>query len=161
MIDRIKSFFSREMALPASEAGGSEPSAEELRVAACALLLEVAHADDYFSSGERRHLRGLVRRHFGLNRDAADELIALSEDERRRSVDLWGFTNLIKAEYSTGQKLVLAEAMWGLVLADGDLAAQEDYIMRKISRLVGLKTGYLAEARKRHDAVQDETGESP
>ena len=160
MIDRIKSFFSREMALPDSEAAG-EPSAEELRVAACALLLEVAYADDDFSAGERKHLRGLVRRHFGLNRDAADELIALSEDERRRRVDLWGFTNLIKAKYSTGQKLVLAEAMWGLVLADGDLAAREDYIMRRISRLVGLKTGYLAEARKRHDVVHGESGESP
>ena len=59
----------------------------------------------------------------------------------RRRVDLWGFTNLIKTQYSIGQKLVLAEAMWGLVLADGVLAAREDYIMRKISRLVGLKTG--------------------
>ena len=148
MIDRFKSFFFREMALPADD-GGEEPGAEELRVAACALLLEVAHADDHFGAGERRHMRSLVRRHFGLKHDAADELISIAEDERRRRVDLWGFTNLIKTQYSIGQKLVLAEAMWGLVLADGDLAAQEDYIMRKISRLVGLKTGYLAEARKR------------
>ena len=148
MIDRFKSFFSREMALP-DDGGGEEPSAEELRVAACALLLEVAHADDHFSAGERKHMRRLVRRHFGLKKSAADELISIAEDERRRRVDLWGFTKLIKTQYSIGQKLVLAEAMWGLVLADGKLVAREDYIMRKISRLVGLKTGYLAEARKR------------
>ena len=148
MIDRFKSFFSREMALP-DDGGGEEPSAEELRVAACALLLEVAHADDHFSAGERKHMRRLVRRHFGLKQSAADELISIAEDERRRRVDLWGFTKLIKTQYSIGQKLVLAEAMWGLVLADGKLVAREDYIMRKISRLVGLKTGYLAEARKR------------
>ncbi len=148
MIDRFKSFFSREMALP-DDGGGEEPSAEELRVAACALLLEVAHADDHFSAGERKHMRRLVRRHFGLKQSAADELISIAEDERRRRVDLWGFTKLIRTQYSIGQKLVLAEAMWGLVLADGKLVAREDYIMRKISRLVGLKTGYLAEARKR------------
>ena len=109
------------MALPAGEAS-DEPSAEELRVAACALLLEVAYADDDFNAGERKHLRNLVRRHFGLKRDAADELIVLAEDERRRRVDLWGFTNLIRGHYSVGQKLVLVEAMWGLVLADGELA---------------------------------------
>jgi len=161
MIDRIKSFFLREMAPPA-QAGAEGPGAEELRVAACALLLEVANADDYFSEGERKHVRSLVRRHFGLKREAADELIALAEGERRGRVDLWGFTNLIRTHYSTGQKLVLAEAMWGVVLADGELAAREDYIMRKISGLVGLETGYLAAARRRHDsaggAKRDESG---
>lgn len=148
MIDRIKSFFYREMAPPPHDDEGG-PAPAELRIAACALLLEVANADDHFSEGERRHLRSLVRRHFGLKSDAADELIVLAEDERRGSVDLWGFTNLIRVHYSTGQKLVLAEAMWGVVLADGEFAAREDYIMRKISHLIGLETGYLAEARKR------------
>ncbi|MXW18803.1 MAG: TerB family tellurite resistance protein [Gemmatimonadetes bacterium] len=148
MIDRIKTFFFREMAPPADDAEGG-PGPRELRIAACALLLEVANADDFFSRGERKHMRALVRRHFGLNREAADELIVLAEDERRGSVDLWGFTNLIRTHYSTGQKLVLAEAMWGLVLADGELADREDYIMRKISHLIGLERGYLAEARKR------------
>ncbi|MDE2793454.1 MAG: TerB family tellurite resistance protein [Gemmatimonadota bacterium] len=152
MIDRIKAFFHREMAPPADDAGGG-PGPEELRIAACALLLEVANADDFFSAGERRHLRALVRRHFGLKREAADELIVLAEDERRGSVDLWGFTNLIRAHYSTGQKLVLAEAMWGIVLADGELATREDYIMRKISHLIGLESGYLAEARKRLESA--------
>lgn len=150
MIDRLKSFFLSEMAL--TDEPEQPPAEEALRLAACALLLEVAHADEYFSAGERSHLRGLVRRHFGLKRDAADELIALAEDERRDSVDLWGFTNLINAHYSTGQKMVLVEAMWGIVLADGELASREDYLMRKISHLIGLKSGYLAEARRRHDS---------
>ncbi len=153
MIDRFKSFFAREMAVDAEDPDPPR-TAERLRVAACALLLEVAHADDYFSTGERRHLRALVRRHFGLKREAADELIALAEDERRRNVDLWGFTTMINASYSTGQKMVLAEAMWGIVLADGELANQEDYLMRKISHLIGLRSGYLAEARRRHDGVE-------
>ena len=150
MIDRIKSFFLREMA-PRAKVSAEGPGARELRIAACALLLEVANADDYFSESERKHVRSLVRRHFGLKRAAADELIVLAEEERRGRVDLWGFTHLVKTHYSTGQKLVLAEAMWGVVLADGEFAAREDYIMRKISGLVGLETGYLAAARKRHE----------
>ena len=152
VIDKIRSFFAREMQPPAEGAGDeAAASAQELRLAACALLLEVACADDDFSVEERLHLRNLVRRHFGLKKEAADELIVLAEDERRSRVDLWGFTTLIRANYSTGQKMVLAEAMWGLVLADGDLAGREDYLMRKISKLLGLRPGYLSEARKRHE----------
>ena len=53
--------------------------------------------------------------------------------------------------------MVLAEAMWGLVLADGDLAGREDYIMRKISGLLGLKPGYLSQARRRHQSAREGT----
>lgn len=155
MLDKIKSFFFREMAPPVEE-DPQGASADELRIAGCALLLEVAYADDYFSQEERKHLRSLVKRHFGLPKAAADELISLAEDERRKSVDLWGFTTLIRENYSLGQKMVLAEAMWGLVLADGDLAGREDYLMRKISGLLGLKPGYLSEARRRLEESQEQ-----
>lgn len=140
--------FRRDAPPPAEPRKG--PSAEDLRIAACALLLEVAYADDDFVANERRHLREVVRRHFRLGAEDADELIAAAEDERRSSVDLWAFTALVREHYSVGQKMVLAEAMWGLVLADGRMEQGEDYVMRKISGLLGLRAGYLSEARRRH-----------
>lgn len=150
LVDRIKSFFSRSMAeLP--EAPRAEAGAEEIRLAACALLLELAYADDEFTEDERAHVEGAVRRHFGLEEERAAELIGLAEAERRQAVDLWQFTRLIAENYSLGQKMVLAEVMWGLVYADGELASREDYLMRKISNLLGLEAGYLSEARKRAD----------
>ncbi len=154
IIERIRALFERGgEAVP--ELAEEDPDA--LRIAACALLLEVAHADDFFSPGERRHLRELVRRHFRLRRAEADELIAVAEDERHASVDLWSFTRLINANYSTGQKMVLVEAMWGIVMADGELAGREDLLMRRISHLIGLKAGYLAEALRRHERLAPET----
>ncbi len=94
-------------------------------------------------------LESAARRQFGLNAPEADKLLELAEEERRQAVDLWQFTNLIAESYSIGQKMVLAEVMWGVVYADGDLASKEDYLMRKISNLLRLEPGYLAEARKR------------
>ncbi len=159
MIERLRAFLAGGMRLSEIEANpgerGGESDPEALRVAACALLLEVAHADDYFSRAERTHLRALARRQFGLRSAAADELIAAAEDERRsRGSDVQSFADLIKHQYSDGQKVVLAEAMWGLVLADGDREGRADFIMRKISGLIGLKTGYLADARSRHDELR-------
>lgn len=152
MIAAIRSLFRRN-APPAPDAGpAAQPSTQELRIAACALLLEVAYADDDFVPNERQHLTEVVRRHFRLNAEDANELISAAEDERRKSVDLWAFTALIRQQYSVGQKMVLAEAMWGLVLADGLLEDREDWVMRKISGLLGLRAGYLSEARRRHES---------
>ncbi len=150
MLDSIKRFFSTSMAAPGD--GGAET--KDVRLAACALLLELAHADDHFSEEERGHLEGAIRRHIGLDAAEAERLLQLAEEARSQAVDLWQFTNLIAESYSLGQKVVLAEVMWGLVYSDGKLASKEDYLMRKISNLLRLEPGYLAEARKRVEDAQ-------
>lgn len=153
MLDAIRNFFTTSMS--------PEPQADEastkkdLRLAASALLLELAHADDEFTEDERQHVEGAIRRQFGLDQDQAEKLLRLAEEERASAVDLWQFTNLIAENYSLGQKMVLAEVMWGLVYSDGELATREDYLMRKICNLLRLEPGYLAEARKR---VEDAEG---
>ena len=158
MIESIKQFFMANMAEPDRKEDDSLPA--DLRLAACALLLELAYADDEFTEEERTHLEGAIRRQFGLDEEQAGELIHLAEQQRADAVDLWTFTNLVAEHYSLGQKMVLAEAMWGLVYSDGDLGSREDYLMRKISGLLRLEPGYLAEARKRVEEHQHSEGES-
>ena len=152
MMESIKQFFMVNMA--EADAEGEEALPADLRLAACALLLELAYADDEFTEAERVHLEGAVRRQFGLDEEQSLELIELAEKQRTDAVDLWTFTNLVAEHYSLGQKMVLAEAMWGLVFSDGELASREDYLMRKISGLLRLEPGYLAEARKRVEEHQ-------
>lgn len=147
MLQAIKSFFASSMT-PADEPATSAGS-KDIRLAACALLLELANADDEFTEDEQQHLESAVRRQFGLDAAEAEKLLDLAQREREEAVDLWQFTNLIAENYSTGQKMVLAEIMWGLVYSDGDLASKEDYLMRKICNLLRLEPGYLAEARQR------------
>ncbi|MGD8320143.1 MAG: TerB family tellurite resistance protein [Gemmatimonadota bacterium] len=157
MLESIKNFFRTAMT-PETEEAGRDPSKQDLRLAACALLLELAHADDEFTDDERQHVEAAIRRQFGLDQSHAEKLIELAEQARREAVDLWQFTNLIAENYSLGQKMVLAEVMWGLVYSDGELAGREDYLMRKISNLLRLEPGYLAEARKR---VAENESDSP
>ncbi|NNM03493.1 MAG: TerB family tellurite resistance protein, partial [Gemmatimonadetes bacterium] len=121
----------------------------------------LAYADDEFTEDERDHLTAAVRRQFGLDEGQAADLIQLAEEQRADAVDLWTFTNLVAEHYSLGQKMVLAEAMWGLVYSDGELASREDYLMRKISGLLRLEPGYLAEAKKRVEEHQPPDENSP
>ncbi|MBT3327079.1 MAG: TerB family tellurite resistance protein [Gemmatimonadales bacterium] len=147
MLQAIKNFFTSSMS-PSPQADTSA-SRKDIRLAACALMLELAQADDEFTDGERQHIESAIRRQYGLDASEADKLISLAQEAREEAVDLWQFTNLIADNYSLGQKMVLAEIMWGLVYSDGDLADKEDYLMRKICNLLRLEPGYLAEARKR------------
>jgi uncharacterized tellurite resistance protein B-like protein len=156
MLEAIKNFFRTSMSPPPE--AEEQASRKDLRLAACALLLELAHADQEFTEDERQHVESAVRRQFGLGPEEAERLLSLAEEARASAVDLWQFTNLIADNYSLGQKMVLAEIMWGLVYSDGELAGKEDYLMRKISNLLRLEAGYLAEARKRAGDIQPDTG---
>ena len=151
MIEALKSFFARK-AVPepgVPVVAGEGGADQKLRVAACALLLEIAHADDTFTPDERAHLEDSVMRHFGLDVDTARELIAFADEERKAALDLFQFTSLIKQHYDEGQRLVLAEVLWRIVYADGQLTDREGALARRLAHLLDLPAGYLAEARKR------------
>src|SRR5688572_15199276 len=144
MLDAIRSIFAGR-----SDDDTRDPSAnpEAVHVAACALLLEIAHADGEFSDAERSHLEDVLGRHFGLSIEDGRRVLALAEDQRQRAVDLFRFTSVLLRNYDVGQKMVLAEVMWGLVLADGKIADHEHYLTRKISNLLELPPTYLATAK--------------
>ena len=152
MLDAIKSFFGASMA---PESPDEDIDESDVRLAACALLIEIAHADDDFTSDERQHLLSAIRRQYGLDEERAEELIRLAEDARANAVDLWQFTKLIKSTYSLGQKMVLLEVMWGLVYSDGELSSHEESLMRRVCHLLDVAPGYLSDVKKRVRPVPD------
>jgi uncharacterized tellurite resistance protein B-like protein len=152
VLDAIRGFVNRRILSPAEPAAApSRSGAPGVQLAACALLLELAYADGVMSPEEQVHIEGAVQRHFGLDEATGKELVALAETERRQSIDHFQFTRMIAAEYDLGQKMVLAEVMWGVILADGQLATHETWLVRKLAHLLELEPGYLAEARKAAD----------
>ncbi len=150
MLDAIRRFVSDRLV------GGSSPRAEtrtpsgpsRVQLAACALLLELGHADGEFSAAEQEHIERTLVRHFGLDEGTSQELLRLAEAERAQSLDHFQFTRLIAAEYDLGQKMVLAEVMWGVILADGKLSDHETHLVRKLASLMQLEPAYLAQARR-------------
>jgi len=146
MFDAIRSWLSGD-APPGPEP--ATPAADPVHIAACSLLLEVAFADGEFSAAERAHLEQVLERHFALPPESGRQLIEMAERERRGSIDHFQFTRVLNERYDVGQKMVLAEVMWGLVLADGQIAEHEHYLTRKIANLLELEPGYLSAAKAR------------
>ena len=150
MLDAIKSLFTPTMRNADPRAAGADAvDIDPVHLAACSLLLEIAYADGEFSPEERAHLEQVLERHFSLPAESGQRLIELAERERRGSIDHFQFTRVLNERYDIGQKMVLAEVMWGLVLADGQIAEHEHYLTRKIANLLELEPGYLSTAKAR------------
>jgi uncharacterized tellurite resistance protein B-like protein len=154
LLESIRALF----AVKAARSGDADPDAstmDPLHVAACALLLEVAYADGEFSAPERAHLERVLADHFTLPPETGRRLIELAEAERRDSVDHFQFTSMLKRSYDTGQKMLLAEVIWGMVLADGVISDHEHYLTRKIANLLDLEPGYLSDAKRAASASRE------
>jgi uncharacterized tellurite resistance protein B-like protein len=145
LIESIRKMFGGSTDAPTSVP--ATPEADPLHLAACVLLLDIAHADGEFSDAERTHIETVLERHFSLPPESGRALMELADQERRNAVDHFKFTSQLQASYSTGQKMVLAEIMWGIVLADGTISEHEHYLTRKISNLLELEPGYLSAAK--------------
>jgi uncharacterized tellurite resistance protein B-like protein len=144
MQDPFASFFATRMT-PIKN--GEDRRIEAIRIAACALLLELAYADSDFNDAERLHIEAVMRRHFNLDETTAKQIIELADAARENEPDVHRFAALIRDNYDIGQKMLLAEIMWGLVLADGGIARREAYLLRRIANLLDLEAGYLDRAR--------------
>jgi uncharacterized tellurite resistance protein B-like protein len=133
-IHGIRQFFHSRLSSP-EDPHRPDPVA----IAACALLLEIAHADDVFADEERVRILRAVREDLGVLPEDVDEVVRLAEEERRESVDLYQFTRLVSEKFSREQRLRLIEVIWGVVYADGTLTAVENQLARRIAELLGFQ----------------------
>jgi uncharacterized tellurite resistance protein B-like protein len=133
----------------------SPPRTNDVRLAACVLLVELARVDGEFSAVERQRILDILQRHFGVDAAGAEALIAEAAQASRGSVDDFVFTRQVTRDYDLAQRMVLAELMWQVVLADGTVAGDESYLMRKLANLLQLEPAFLAEARKRTENAAD------
>jgi len=134
MFGSFKSFFQENVA--PSDTGDD---GDRLRVATCALLLEVAHADDDYSDGEVQTIMALVERRFGLTAEQAADLVHAADAERERSGDLYQFARLVNDSFTRERKLAVIELLWQVVYSDGALEAHEDALMHKMGTLLGVR----------------------
>ncbi|MEN8005962.1 MAG: TerB family tellurite resistance protein [Candidatus Krumholzibacteriota bacterium] len=135
MFESLSRFFQDTMA-PAED---KAEDLNHLQVATCALLLEVAHADQDFSEDEEKAIADLVGRRFGLDSDQTAELLHAADSERQKSGDLYQFARLINDSFSRPRKLAVLELLWQVVYSDGVLEAREDALMHKMGTLLGVR----------------------
>lgn len=148
MLDPLRQFIRQRRSVEISATPAESPH-DEIQLAASALLLDLAYADGDFTPPEREHIESALSRHFNLDQPSVHELLTLAEARRNRAVDHFQFTRMIVEHLDVGQRVVLAEVMYGVILSDGQVEDRESTLLRKIANLLDIAPGYLTEARKR------------
>ena len=142
--DAIRSLFTR-----AEDPSPTYAAPDPIAIAACALLLEIAHVDASFGTEERDRIARHAREDLGVGESELAEVLHLAEEARRESVDLYQFTKLLTEGFTREQRLRLIEAIWGVVYSDGVLSAVEGQLARRIAELLGFQHPEVQAARER------------
>jgi len=134
MFKSLKGFFA-----DSNRASGTQDEVVQLQVATCALLLEVAHADDNYSDDELETITSLVAQRFDLDGTGATDLLNIAAEARSASGDVYHFSRLVNDSFSRERKLAVVELLWEVVYSDGILEAHEDALMHKLGTLLGVR----------------------
>ena len=87
MLDIVKRFFSKATADNSNAA--NQNTAHDLRVATCALFVEMARIDQTFTQAEMEAILSILKEKYGLSGEHADALIEEADKELDESVDLF------------------------------------------------------------------------
>jgi len=145
MLDTIKHFF-RKAAVQGSKSD-HRTTEHDIRVATCALFVEMARIDETFTPAEVDTILFILKEKYGLSREHAEALLADADKELANSVDLWQFARLINENYSVSEKIEIIETLWQMVYVDGKMDRYEHYLMNKLKNLLRLSHDQLINAK--------------
>jgi uncharacterized tellurite resistance protein B-like protein len=150
MFEKIKQFLSTHEEKEFDE----RESKRRIQIATAVVLLEVAYADEEFSDAERVQVVTILKEQFSLDDESVEELLQISEEKLKHSIDIWHFTEIINENYSDDEKYLVIETVWRVIYADGRLDKYEDYIVHKLARVLHIPHSRMIEAKMKF--VQDE-----
>ena len=113
----------------------SEPDA---RVALAALMVRVARSDGNYAPSEKARIDAVLARRYALEAEAVRELRARAEELEAEAPDTVRFTRAIKDAVDLENRIAVIEALWAVVLADGERDAEEDSLLRLLANLLGI-----------------------
>ena len=133
MIDKIKSFFSKNVLEPEAELTSPD------QLATAALLIEVMVIDGDLDDQEMQSIAGTLSNMLDLTEEQINQLIELSKEEVAEAASLYQFTKEINEHFDIDKKLSLMTAMWRVAFADGHLDKHEENIIRRVADLLHIR----------------------
>ena len=145
VIDILKRYFNK--AATDDPKDPNRKTGHDIRIAVCALFLEMARIDESFTEEETDSILSILKEKYGLSQEHADALFAAADAELKGSIDYWQFARKINENYSTAEKIEIIETLWKIVYVDGKLDKYEDHLIHKLSNLLRLSHSQLIDAK--------------
>ena len=132
MIDRIKSFFAKNVLEP-------EETVTSEQIAVAALLIEVMVIDGNLDAQELESISQTLCNILELEAEMVEELLRLSREEVAEATSVYQFTREINEHFELDKKMNLLTAMWRVAYADGYLDKHEEGIIRRVADLLHIR----------------------
>ena len=130
MLKMFKELFANQ---DETSANIEDNKSNSLQIAAGALLLEIANADENYSSEEKLKIIEIMKVRFNLNDHDVSNLIEQSKEEIQNSVSVYEFTDILNKNLNQEEKFLIVKSLWEIAYADGELDKYEDYYIKRIS----------------------------
>ncbi|MCQ0093629.1 TerB family tellurite resistance protein [Roseovarius sp. M141] len=125
----------------------------DARLALAALLVRAARTDGYYAPAEIDRIDRILSARYDLGADAAASLRRQGEATEADAPDTVRFTRAIKDAVPYEHRTKVVEALWQVVLADGERADPENALLRMTASLLGVSDIDSAAARQRVQAA--------
>ncbi len=113
------------------------------------LMIEAAYTDGQIDSIELNKIKSSLINVF--NEDSQDVELVLKEaiNNKNNSKSLHHYTSFINKNFDENKKLLLIEALWEIVLSDGEVHDFESNLIRRLAGLLYISDVNSGNARKR------------
>lgn len=132
MFKTLKALFEDSLGNTGTETSGFS----QLELACAVLLIEVAMADEEFSSLERASLEHILQFQFNITPELIAKLIDTAQQSYEDSIDHFQFTKHLSENYDYPQRLEFIGALWQLAYADNELDVMEEHRIRRFCDLL-------------------------
>ncbi|MEP2784485.1 MAG: TerB family tellurite resistance protein [Pseudoruegeria sp.] len=124
-------------------------SDEDARLSLSALLVRIARSDGDYAQAEIDQIDRVLAHRYKLSAFEATELRKQAESLEAEAPDTVRFTRAIKDAVEYEDRADVIEALWAVVLADGERDIAENSIMRMAANFLGVNDRDSAMARQR------------
>ena len=115
----------------------------------CGLMIEAAYTDGTIGESELKKIKFSLINVF--DEDAEEVGLVLDEaiKNKNNSKSLHYYTSFINKNFDSDKKLLLIEALWEIVLSDGEIHDFESNLIRRLAGLLYISDVNSGNARKR------------
>ncbi len=115
----------------------------------CGLMIEAAYTDGKVDDNELNKIKLSLVNIFAEDKKEVDLVLKHALNNKNNSKSLHHYTSFINKNFDDQKKLLLIEALWEIVLSDGEIHDFESNLIRRLAGLLYISDVSSGNARKR------------
>ena len=113
------------------------------------LMIEAAYTDGKVDASELSKIRLSLINIFSEDPKEVDLVLEKAEENKNNSKSLHHYTSFINKNFDDEKKILLIEALWEIVLSDGEIHDFESSLIRRLAGLLYISDVVSGNAKKR------------